>query len=246
MIPKRSQSQKQQGSFRKTKVEGRSRVLSGLRVQDYSCSEATFMSSKTEIWGIELWSNITIHAGCFKTLEIVSQNYQWPQMSWYIGLYVKMCDLCNRTKLQHWWPSRELHPPETPEEQWDIISVNFIIELPDSHGYNVIMNVNHSVSKRVHCIHTHTMISTEGVSLLFFEKSGSTMDSLGQSFHIKALSSSLSSCANSIAYWELNLQHLWLITHRPMARLNVLTKSLKDTFKSSPASARTIGMICFL
>jgi hypothetical protein len=41
------------------------------------------------------------HAGRFKTLELVSRNYWWPQMSRYIGIYVKHCDLCNRTKVQH-------------------------------------------------------------------------------------------------------------------------------------------------
>jgi hypothetical protein len=40
------------------------------------------------------------HAGRFKTLELVAYNYWWPQMSRYIGIYVKTCD-CNWTKLQH-------------------------------------------------------------------------------------------------------------------------------------------------
>jgi hypothetical protein len=39
-------------------------------------------------------------AGCFKTLELVSRNYWWPQMSRYIGIYVKHGDLCNWTKVQ--------------------------------------------------------------------------------------------------------------------------------------------------
>jgi hypothetical protein len=48
--------------YGRTKGEVWSRVPSGLRVRGYSCSEARFMSPRTEIWGIESWSNITIHA----------------------------------------------------------------------------------------------------------------------------------------------------------------------------------------
>jgi hypothetical protein len=43
---------------------------------------------------------IARHALHFKTLELVSRNYWWPQMSCYIGINVKTCDLCNRMKVQ--------------------------------------------------------------------------------------------------------------------------------------------------
>jgi hypothetical protein len=46
-------------------------------------------------------TRIAGHAGHFKTLKLISRNYWWPQMSHYIGTYVKHCDLCNRTKVQH-------------------------------------------------------------------------------------------------------------------------------------------------
>jgi hypothetical protein len=45
-------------------------------------------------------TRIVGHAGHFKTLELISRNYWWPQMSRYIGIYMKHCNLCNRTKVQ--------------------------------------------------------------------------------------------------------------------------------------------------
>ena len=107
------------------------------------------------------------HAGRWKTLELVSRNYWWPQMSRYISQYVKTCDLCLCTKVQQSPPIGELSPLPTLESHWDTISVNFIVELPESHGYDVIMNVIDSVSKVSHFIPTHTMITALGAACLF-------------------------------------------------------------------------------
>jgi hypothetical protein len=75
-------------------------------------------------------THIAGHAGHFKTLELIVCNYWWLQMSRYIGIYVKTCDLCNQMKLQCQRPFSELHPLETLVEPWDMISVDFIVELP--------------------------------------------------------------------------------------------------------------------
>jgi transposase InsO family protein len=107
------------------------------------------------------------HLGRWKTLELVSRNYWWPQMSCYIGRYVKTCDPCLRTKIQRRCPTGELHPLPTPESRWDVISVDFIVELPDSHGYDAVMNVVDSVGKRAHFIPTNTTITALGAARLF-------------------------------------------------------------------------------
>jgi hypothetical protein len=91
-------------------------------------------------------------------------------MSRYIGIYVKHCDLCNRTKVQHRRPIGELHPSETPEAPWDTISIDFIVELPEPHGYDAIMCVVDSLTKYMHFIPMHTTINMEGTALLFLKE----------------------------------------------------------------------------
>ena len=88
-------------------------------------------------------------------------------MSCYISQYVKSCDLCLWTKVQHHPLIGELVPLPVPEFHWDAISVNFIVELPESHGYDAVMNVVDSVSKMSHFILTHTMITALRVAHLF-------------------------------------------------------------------------------
>jgi len=43
-------------------------------------------------------TQIAGHPRCWKTLELVSQNYWWPQISRYIGQYVSTYNLCLQTK----------------------------------------------------------------------------------------------------------------------------------------------------
>ena len=88
-------------------------------------------------------------------------------MSQYVGMYVSHCDLCLRTKIQHHLPSGELQPLPIPEERWDVISVDFILELPESGGYNSIMVAVDSVGKRSHFVKTVTTVTTARAANLY-------------------------------------------------------------------------------
>jgi hypothetical protein len=95
-------------------------------------------------------SHIAGHPGRWKTLELITRNYWWPQMSRYVGQYTATCDLCLRTKVQRQPPTGHLEPLPTPDTQWETISVDFIVELPQSDGYDAIMVVVDSLCKRAH------------------------------------------------------------------------------------------------
>ena len=114
-------------------------------------------------------TRITGHAGRFKTLELVSQNYWWPNMSRYVSRYVATCDSCLWTKVQHQRPTGELQLLPVPEEQWEVMSMDFIVELPESGGYDAIMVVVDSVGKRAHFMETVTTITAVGAANLYLQ-----------------------------------------------------------------------------
>src|SRR6266700_176015 len=88
-------------------------------------------------------------------------------MSRYIGRYVSTCDLCLRTKTQCHLPIRKLQLLPVLEDCWDTISVDFIVELPESGGYDAVMVVVDSVGKRSHFIKTVTTVTAAGAANLY-------------------------------------------------------------------------------
>jgi len=48
-----------------------------------------------------------------------------------------------------------------------MLSVDFVVELPESSGHNAVMTVVDFVFKRVHFIPMHTTVTAEGAARLF-------------------------------------------------------------------------------
>jgi len=76
-------------------------------------------NSDLQRWIVSLCHDTKVagYPGRWKTLELVSRNYWWPQISRYIGQYVSTCDLCLRTKLIRQAPVDELHPLQILDSQ---------------------------------------------------------------------------------------------------------------------------------
>jgi len=88
-------------------------------------------------------------------------------MGYYIAEYVKGCDLCNCTKNYPVPLARKLMPNCIPDCHWQIISVDLITKLPQSHGYNTIMVVVDQLSKCAHAIPMMSDVMASGVTQLF-------------------------------------------------------------------------------
>jgi len=87
----------------------------------------------------------------------------------YVGMYVSHCDLCLRTKIQRRLPTGELQPLPILEERWDVISVEFISELPESGGYDSIIVAVNSAGKHSHFIEMVTTVIAAGVANLYLQ-----------------------------------------------------------------------------
>ena len=112
-------------------------------------------------------STVAGHPGRWKTLELVSRNYWWPDITRYVAKYVKGCDRYNRTKIYSAKPSDQLVPTVIPKGIWEIITVDLITGLPESQGYNAIMVVVDRLSKLIHALLTNNIVTSEGITRLF-------------------------------------------------------------------------------
>ena len=88
-------------------------------------------------------------------------------MSRYIGQYVSTYNLYLYTKTTQHPLIGELHSFPVSKTRWDMLSVDFIVELSKFSRYDTVMTVVNSVSKRAHFILIHMIVTVEGAARLF-------------------------------------------------------------------------------
>jgi hypothetical protein len=101
------------------------------------------------------------HFGTEKTLELVSWNYYWPGIWAFIKQYCRTCNTCARNKPSHHSPYGHLHPLPIPEGVWDSVSMDYIVELPKSEGYDAIYVCVDRLTKMAHFIPTTMKVTAE-------------------------------------------------------------------------------------
>jgi len=109
-----------------------------------------------------------IHNNWERTAERITRFYHWPKLHKDVLNYVQTCDLCQRNKVARRLPYGLLEPHDVPPQRWHTVSMDFIGPIVKStNGFDTILVVVDSASKRVHCIPCRQTDTAQDTAKLF-------------------------------------------------------------------------------
>ena len=81
------------------------------------------------------------YGGQKQTLRATKEYFMWTKMEKEIIEYVRSCKVCQTMKARRGKAFGLLQQMPILSRPWDVISMDFIIDLPPSKGYNTLMVV---------------------------------------------------------------------------------------------------------
>ena len=107
------------------------------------------------------------HSGIFKTHRRLAQSIFWLGMKKSVTDFVAACHTCQRNKYQASSPMGLLQPLPIPNAVWEEISMDFIVGLPKSKGYDALLVVIDRLSKYGHFILIKHPYSARSIAEVF-------------------------------------------------------------------------------
>lgn len=108
------------------------------------------------------------HGGHAKTYNHIAAIYYWPKMAREIKKYVSTCDICQKAKPRRHAPAGLLQPIPIPSQPFEVVTMDFIPELPLSEGYDNILVIVDKLTKYAIFIPTTVNITEVETARLFF------------------------------------------------------------------------------
>jgi hypothetical protein len=72
------------------------------------------------------------HQGQKRTLKRILRTYKHPELRRMVNKVIRECQVCIKSKAACYKPYKELQPLPILEKAWDLISMDFITDLPES------------------------------------------------------------------------------------------------------------------
>nr|KYP39247.1 Transposon Ty3-G Gag-Pol polyprotein [Cajanus cajan] len=110
------------------------------------------------------------HSGIYRTYRRMAQSLYWIGMKQTVTQYVASCHVCQRSKYQASSPAGLLQPLPIPNAVWKEISMDFIVGLPRSKGFEAIMVVVDRLSKYGHFVLIKHPYSAKTISAIFVKE----------------------------------------------------------------------------
>ncbi|KAK7286582.1 hypothetical protein RJT34_21675 [Clitoria ternatea] len=110
------------------------------------------------------------HSGIYRTYRRMAQSLYWIGMKNTVTQYVAACHVCQRSKYQTSSPAGLLQPLPIPNAIWEEISMDFIVGLPRSKGFDAIMVVVDRLSKYGHFVLIKHPYSAKSIAELFVKE----------------------------------------------------------------------------
>ena len=110
------------------------------------------------------------HRGVKPTLAQLMKKYYWPNLRDKLEQYIKSCVTCQPNKIQFCKEARLLRLLPTSTKCWKNVSMDFMIHLLESKGFDSIMVVVDIVSKMAHFVPTWDTATTQEIGRLYFDK----------------------------------------------------------------------------
>ncbi|SCV67085.1 BQ2448_5731 [Microbotryum intermedium] len=92
------------------------------------------------------------HFSQAKSFELLDQNFFWPGMRAFVNDYVHSCDSCQHNKPSHHWKHSPLHSLPVPTKPWSLLSMDHIVDLPSSSGFDSVLVIVDRLTKEAHFI----------------------------------------------------------------------------------------------
>ena len=110
------------------------------------------------------------HFGISKTMQLITRTYWWPQIRKDVRNFIRSCDICFRSKIPLHLPYGKLQPLPIPKAPWQSISMDFIIDLPPSSGYDAILVVVDRFTKMAHFLPCRKDFISEDIAKLLLQE----------------------------------------------------------------------------
>ncbi|EUC56265.1 Ty3/Gypsy polyprotein/retrotransposon, putative [Rhizoctonia solani AG-3 Rhs1AP] len=109
------------------------------------------------------------HAGSHRLYNNMASIYYWPRMMKAIEEYVTTCDPCQKAKPDYRGQRGFLQPIPIPSQPFEVVTMDFIMDLPISKGYNAILTIVDKLTKYAFFLPCVTTINEEETAKLFYD-----------------------------------------------------------------------------